>query len=219
MQSLVMLQAIWGPQPRWVEADPDSLIGTACHTLYAVRRSERVRYILGVVRTSLSDYPVAICTSYSQPTLIAYIPNPTVEVPPDSSVTVSEAAVASNPKLSGQIKSITSYSDDQPIKDVHGGYDSLRKYMTSTEPVVITTVDQRKLLVSYLLITTINRSPDQLRHSFSLVHSQRTAYQCTNEPFRVKNPTSQFHHCSKCRSRIANASCSRLMTRITLLCK
>lgn len=59
--SLSVLQPLWGPVPRWAEADPDTPVGGTCQVLYAFIKSQAMRYFLAVVRNSLSDYPIVIC--------------------------------------------------------------------------------------------------------------------------------------------------------------
>ena len=50
----------YGPIPYWSEADPDALVGTDRHTVYAVNSKER-GYILGVLRSFDDDSPLLIC--------------------------------------------------------------------------------------------------------------------------------------------------------------
>lgn len=58
---VIVLRAELGPRPYWTELDPTMLIEDTCQTLYAIGMHEKLRFILGVVRTTSSDYPVCIC--------------------------------------------------------------------------------------------------------------------------------------------------------------
>ena len=58
-----LLHANYGPKPYWTESHPDSIVEETCQVIYAVDISDGARYSLAVVRTTLLDYPVAICES------------------------------------------------------------------------------------------------------------------------------------------------------------
>jgi hypothetical protein len=59
--NFVVLRSHWGRKPRWSVPDPGLDIETNCQVLYAVFMSKPMRYIVGLVRTQKSDYPIAIC--------------------------------------------------------------------------------------------------------------------------------------------------------------
>ncbi|KIM20751.1 hypothetical protein M408DRAFT_124013 [Serendipita vermifera MAFF 305830] len=57
----ILLQPHWGPNPYWTPANLDQLAGETCQTIYGVIQDQSLPYILGVLRTSHSDYPLSIC--------------------------------------------------------------------------------------------------------------------------------------------------------------
>jgi hypothetical protein len=55
----IVLQTTFGPVPYWTKPEPSSYIDATSQTLYAVSNKE---YVLALVRTSASDYPIALST-------------------------------------------------------------------------------------------------------------------------------------------------------------
>jgi hypothetical protein len=56
----VILEADWGPVPRWNEADFSTSIEDSSQVLYVVFKTQSMRHILGVVRDSPADFPICI---------------------------------------------------------------------------------------------------------------------------------------------------------------
>jgi hypothetical protein len=70
------------------------------------------------------------------------------ETPPETSTTLLEAVIASNPKLTGQIRSIIHYFDDRDICNVPYDNDFIASHPSPTTPttaVLIATLDERTL--------------------------------------------------------------------------
>ncbi|KIM21142.1 hypothetical protein M408DRAFT_111137 [Serendipita vermifera MAFF 305830] len=120
-----LLQPKWGAKPNWIEADSSALIGQMCQDIYVVVKGEDSSYILGMVRTTTSDYPLPIYNAGFEAT-----------------ATLSQAITAIHPKLANQVKSITNYSDDREMKDGNYSFTSLERYQTPEFPAVVIHLDE-----------------------------------------------------------------------------
>ena len=56
----IILQPHYSHDPYWTQPDPSERIGDICLVLYAVATGEDEPFLLGLVRTPGSDYPIAI---------------------------------------------------------------------------------------------------------------------------------------------------------------
>lgn len=131
----VVLQAFWGPTPYWTEANPGTLIEPTCQMLYTIAKQRNTRYIIGVVRTSSSDYPIVLFE-------------------PDNgrALTVSEVIIQEYPELAGHIRNISSFSTDLNLIGAECDYDALKKSQPLTPPVIVVTTHEpsEDFLVSIL---------------------------------------------------------------------
>ncbi|KIM30290.1 hypothetical protein M408DRAFT_328325 [Serendipita vermifera MAFF 305830] len=121
----VVLQAFWGPTPYWTEANPGTLIEPTCQMLYTIAKQRNTRYIIGVVRTSSSDYPIVLFE-------------------PDNgrALTVSEVIIQEYPELAGHIRNISSFSTDLNLIGAECDYDALKKSQPLTPPVIVVTTHE-----------------------------------------------------------------------------
>ncbi|KIM20622.1 hypothetical protein M408DRAFT_158985 [Serendipita vermifera MAFF 305830] len=61
INDLVLLEPHFGPRPYWTEARSTSPIGSTCSVIYCIKKWHSTQYTLGVVRSTLRDFPIAIC--------------------------------------------------------------------------------------------------------------------------------------------------------------
>ncbi|KIM30293.1 hypothetical protein M408DRAFT_296513 [Serendipita vermifera MAFF 305830] len=124
--NFVVLQPHWGPNPYWTSADATKLIGETCQTVYAVVNNPNTPYILGILRTSLSDSPL-----------------PIFDTAHDSNMTVLRAIISSYPELSGHIESITRFFPDNPdITDGDHSQKLIAEYWESSCSLIVMTNDK-----------------------------------------------------------------------------
>lgn len=103
-----ILRAHYGLKPYWTQSEPNDRPEDTCQTLYAVANGESVPYILGVVRNSQSDYPIAICKfrKAGKFGLILHADNSGS----NPTLTVSEAIVTAQPELQNRIVMVAEHS-------------------------------------------------------------------------------------------------------------
>jgi hypothetical protein len=159
-ESIVILGADWGPQPCWNEADPDSFIGEACQVLYVVFKRQFMRYILGVVRNCLTDFPVciSICKhSYIKSSCILIF---TLAAANSSSKTIFECVTASHPELVGRIRSITDYTSGDDLGDAQIESARIEAFFSSNLRTAITiTLDKRRYIALAEFLYFLLRCP------------------------------------------------------------
>ncbi|KIM24271.1 hypothetical protein M408DRAFT_331810 [Serendipita vermifera MAFF 305830] len=116
---IIILEAIYGPNPYWRESVPKNLIVPTCQNLFAIAIKHPQRYTLAVIQTALSDYPLAIFDSPHSPIM-----------------TISTAIEAAQPSLVGRIKSISYCSTQGEVGNFEYQYEKAKSIELSAFPTI-----------------------------------------------------------------------------------
>lgn len=111
INDLVLLEPHFGPRPYWTEARSTSPIGSTCSVIYCIKKWHSTQYTLGVVRSTLRDFPIAIFQSGQEyPVPISQVVHQAFPVPPKQPYSIT--SYKSNQRVDSDIYNVERLKQD-----------------------------------------------------------------------------------------------------------